>query len=1009
MRKFTLFLLSLFVMTMTMAQTYKPTDKRYSSLELNSMTETTLIAIKNVSQTNEYWMAGTSNVESFSNDVVFAWVPVTEGETGSYYLKKLDGDYLQNTKPITMGTIDTAQKFSTVNATQSGSDNAYFNGDNGDGAAGDNSDETLLVRFLISETEWLNCQTVSGTPTYNSGKGGYTIHNVYAVEETNEETEIAPTIVSTLSAFNPNKCYTVSTTTRGGWAVNEGTDGYRFCSTNDAGNGTTVDANNTAHQFAVLTTDSTSYYLYSVAAQKFVKADLTLVASVADAIEFADASSVGVGRVRVNFRDVANSYINIGGSNQMEVNSWSTVDEGNAVAFVEAGDFDPATALEMLSNVVEVTYNFLYNGDTLATQTTTVTKGDAYPAFTNIPFGFTAMLPEGTISTDATVGIELTFAGYPFEYAESVETIEHWYNLQMHSNNKKYIQYVEGVADIEWEDTEITSGEENSYAWAFVGNPAIGFKLVNNAAGLSKALVSDGNSSSMGDFASGTLWLPVASAVSGEGCFCMQYPGGNYLNAQGGKVAFWSANDAGSTFVATECVIATPAAPLAQTAVFDFVTNEWGIPTIEESNYEGVKSATILTDGVNTIEIDPTANSGNFYYEGCLRIANIGTTITLPAFNFDVAKIEIVGDVKGASYSNADMNVFVNGTAVSTACKGSTGTNVFEIAENAQAAGNVYELTIGEAGGKYSSVIYISYIKVYPKVGVKAPEFDVESGVYTQPFIVNVSSPTVELEGVTNAIYYYTINGGIPTAEDEETETGRIEITKTCTVNVVVEFTYNGVTYTSEATSAEYIISEAVTYNRATAVEAGAYFIAANGYVATLIKDSKLPALETTVDGNRLTEAVYYAITLEEAEGGYHIKDVNGNYIYTTAMYEVGKSGPKLYSTTYAPGNNAWTIEIENSGDEETGTSVATISSSGIVLVYDTEENAFVVYPASEVPETAVKPTFYGTHPTGISDVLVDGNGKNDTESIYDLSGRKLEKVSVPGIYIVNGNKVLVK
>jgi hypothetical protein len=43
---------------------------------------------------------------------------------------------------------------------------------------------------------------------------------------------------------------------------------------------------------------------------------------------------------------------------------------------------------------------------------------------------------------------------------------------------------------------------------------------------------------------------------------------------------------------------------------------------------------------------------------------------------------------------------------------------------------------------------------------------------------------------------------------------------------------------------------------------------------------------------------------------------------------------------------------------------------------------------------------------TGIGEV----KGENgEVETIYDLAGRKVKETSVPGIYIVDGKKVLVK
>ena len=458
-------------------------------------------------------------------------------------------------------------------------------------------------------------------------------------------------------------------------------------------------------------------------------------------------------------------------------------------------------------------------------------------------------------------------------------------------------------------------------------------------------------------------------------------------------------------FVALMVAIVTTAsaqATLNETVVFDFTYGAWGIPTMEENNYSSIKTAGEYTDGVNTIKIDPTANKGSYIYDskGFLNLGKPGSKIVLPAFGFAVEKIEVVGHSSATSYPNVDMNVYVGETAVSTACFGSTATSTFEIAADNQAAGNVYELVIGSNGGNYSSIMYITYIKVYPAENkLEAPAFDLASGVYVGEQTVTVHSATADFEGVTNVTYYYTTDGNEPTVEDEETTDGVITISESCTLKVIVELTYGDKTYVSASTSAEYIISEAVTYHRAIAVENGNYFLAANGHVAAPLANNVLPAVETTIDGNDLTEAAYYAITLEEAAeaGTYYIKDVNGNYIYTSSMY--GASGPKLSSNgAYVP-MSSWTITI---ADDENST--ATIVSEGLTLVYDTAAGVFKV--TKSVSSDMILPTFYGTHATGIENIVTNGEA---IESIYDLQGRKVETMTKGGIYIVGGKKVLVK
>lgn len=123
--------------------------------------------------------------------------------------------------------------------------------------------------------------------------------------------------------------------------------------------------------------------------------------------------------------------------------------------------------------------------------------------------------------------------------------------------------------------------------------------------------------------------------------------------------------------------ITTATAQVNQTAVFDFVTNAWEIPTIEESYYTGVKEETVLTDGTNT---------------------------------------------------------------VSTTAIGITDSHIFENAKESQSADTIYELVVGNGGGSYSSVVFISYIKVYPAasdnaLALEAPVFDNGTGVISNIII----------------------------------------------------------------------------------------------------------------------------------------------------------------------------------------------------------------------------------------------------------------------------------
>ena len=98
--------------------------------------------------------------------------------------------------------------------------------------------------------------------------------------------------------------------------------------------------------------------------------------------------------------------------------------------------------------------------------------------------------------------------------------------------------------------------------------------------------------------------------------------------------------------------------------------------------------------------------------------------------------------------------------------------------------------------------------------------------------------------------------------------------------------------------------------------------------------------------------------------------------------------------------NGSWKITIGSDA-------LATVKSQGDkthnTLQYNTSAPRFSCYTGSQKPVT-----IYAKSPvaTGISEVKGEcGNVKG----IYDLTGRKVENPAAPGIYIIDGVKVLVK
>ena len=109
--------------------------------------------------------------------------------------------------------------------------------------------------------------------------------------------------------------------------------------------GLSEDAADANQQFAFLTNDEgETYYLYSVGQQKFINNDGTLSVTADYPVYFKKGNAEGT---FVTYFENGN-HINIGGSNQMAINSWSTADAGNSNQYFEVADFDATEALKAL-------------------------------------------------------------------------------------------------------------------------------------------------------------------------------------------------------------------------------------------------------------------------------------------------------------------------------------------------------------------------------------------------------------------------------------------------------------------------------------------------------------------------------------------------------------------------------------------------------------------------------------------------------------------------------------
>lgn len=207
---------------------------------------------------------------------------------------------------------------------------------------------------------------------------------------------------------------------------------------------------------------------------------------------------------------------------------------------------------------------------------------------------------------------------------------------------------------------------------------------------------------------------------------------------------------------------------MAQDVTLDFTleTEEgskesvWGFPSGSSNKLTEEQAFTY-----NGYTVKVAGENGYYWHnkDHYLLFGKQGAYVELPAFDFDVARIEIEGT--SSASAGVKQNIFVGDEAVSTETTGAKDvTNVFQIAEGYQAAGTIYTIKVTSAHNNQ-----IRTIKIYKKgeaAPVKEPEFSVPSGLYLEP-------QTVAMTCEEGAKILYTIPAGQdPEYIDDENYTG---------------------------------------------------------------------------------------------------------------------------------------------------------------------------------------------------------------------------------------------
>ena len=791
--------------------------------------------------------------------------------------------------------------------------------------------------------------------------------------------------VSALADFNPNKAYTLTTKQRGAWTVNN--ELTELSTTTSAGQA--VDATDTKQHFAVLTLDNENYYLFNVAANKFVKSKYTLVASKGTPIKLNDATSEGANRVQIQYVGDADGYFNIGGSSQRDICNWSDIDHGNAVLFTEIADFDPAEALAMLAietAEIEITYNFTYNNQPLEgyTQTVNTVTGAEYPNITvSFPFGISATKPAGTIAVGDAPARTVTIAvedNLPFKYAADANSIKNWYYIQQHSSAGygKYLQYAGTY--IEWLNATIAAAEVDSYTWAFVGDPFKGFKMVNYGAPAdANAVVSNGSGNpSFGALTDATAWNIKASATNNDAeHFCFQYPGSNqYMNAQGGKIAFWGSADQGSTMWVTERDMTGTAELQALIDQIDAVVAAYGDGGTTVGYYTAESAANLVT--VLNAAKEAVADEDRTLESN---------TAAMVALQNAVAALVTIQPTEGAFYyissampssdGRSGQKMYVNNDGAMQFQNAATLANVFQFVSAGDNTFYLYNVergtylntAIGHAGGQATAVATTGSVKVS---------------------VANMGrANVVSIIPNGGAMLHAQASGSQVVAWNNTDNAGA----SAWIISEVADITALSHELTvGEAGYATLCLGYNATIPALAGEECGVYTAAVvDGYAAMTKVEGVLPANTAVIV--KATAGTYnfnYATGEVSAIENNELKGTTINKNFTDAAYVLGVVEGEV--GLYTAANN---VSTDTTNDDPEVTYEAW------------KNNAFKAYLPKAVGMNAASYSFrFGEGTTGIDEMTEQ---RAESKEIYDLTGRRVEAITAPGIYIVNGVKRVVR
>ena len=654
------------------------------------------------------------------------------------------------------------------------------------------------------------------------------------------------------------------------------------------------------------------------------------------------------------------------------------------------------------ANAVPVTvkYSFTWNGVEKGVQITETFGGELYPEVDfELPFGVAATKPDGEIdATEAeevegvktitrTIALESTL---PFAYADSYANINNWYYLQFDSDDKNYLYYG-GTADVlDASKTAVDATQRNNYTWGFIGDPFTGFTVVNYGAGEGKALNAGESGAIVGDEAQ---VMTLTASSYGENGFFMQNLSGDYtqrFNKQNGQVVYWSGADAGSTFMVLE---------RDMTGATDLQELVDGVDAVSASYQGAIGTAVgnLTEESVTAVANALAAAKSILALDGRTPEQISGAHVALQAAIDGLVTVQPTAGkfytIASASEQNEDSRtgkmIYVN----------ADGGMKFDVADNTN-LGYLFQFEAAGEGQFYMyNVAKDRYLNTANEHGYGQEKALAEETTGAKKVtIANLGRENVVglwPEGGA-MIHAEAATGKVVAWDNEENNNGsawrivEVEDPTTTTFDLTI----------GEAGYATLYLGCAVTIPAG--VEAYAVSEINEGYVSMTAVAGAIPANEAVIlkkAEGQPTDAIAYKFNYAASATAVESNLLEGTTIDTYI------AGP-AYVLGY--------INVAEEGEEvrkEVGLYMAALNAdatgaaTGEQTHFKNNANkAYLVVPgASEVASYSFR---FGEGTTGISEVKGESG---NVKGIYDLTGRRVENISAPGIYIVGGKKVLVK